>query len=128
MKSPKLAAFLALTTVISMTMAGDIRPYSQQTFDQLTAKGKPVVLDISATWCPTCKEQKPIIERLMKQAAYNDVTTLVIDFDDNKVALKKFKVTMQSTLIAFKGSKEVGRSIGDTNPVGIEGLIRKTVD
>jgi len=87
-----------------------------------------VVLHISATWCPTCKAQKPIVDGLMKQPAYKDITLLMIDFDANKATLKKFKVSMQSTLVAFKGAKEMGRSVGDTTPSGIEGLIKKTIN
>ena len=119
---------IALSSLASIAMAGDIKPFNQQEFDQLTKAGKPVVLDISATWCPTCKAQKPIIEALMKQAAYKDVTLMAIDFDSAKPTLKTFKVGMQSTLVAFKGEKEVGRTVGDTTPAGIEGLIKKTVN
>lgn len=128
MKFAKAAVLLAVSSLASLAMAGDIKPFSQQEFDKLTSQGKPVVLDISATWCPTCKVQKPILEGLMKQPAYKDVTLLIIDFDTEKATLKKFKVTMQSTLVGFKGAREVGRSVGDTTPAGIEGLIRKTVD
>ena len=87
-----------------------------------------MVLDISATWCPTCKAQKTIIESLMKQPAYKDVTLLAVDFDTDKPTVKKFKVTMQSTLVAFKGAQEVGRSVADTTPSGLEGLIKKTLN
>lgn len=128
MKLIKTAALLALSSLMSMAMAGEIKPFNQKEFDKLTHEGKPVVLDISATWCPTCKEQKPIIDGLMKQPAYKDVTLMNIDFDSAKPTLKKFKVTMQSTLVAFKGEKEVGRSVGDTSPEGLEGLIKKTVN
>jgi thioredoxin 1 len=118
----------ALTSIASLALAGDIKPFNQQEFDQLTKEGKPVVLDISAPWCPTCKAQKPIIDGLMKQPAYKDVTLMTIDFDTAKPTLKTFKVNMQSTLVAFKGDKEVGRSVGDTSPAGLEGLIKKTVN
>lgn len=128
MKLIKTAALLALSALMSLAMAGEIKPFNQKDFDKLTHEGKPVVLDISATWCPTCKEQKPIIDGLMKQPAYKDVTLMAIDFDSGKPTLKKFKVTMQSTLVAFKGEKEVGRSVGDTSPEGLEGLIKKTVN
>lgn len=128
MKFAKSAALLALSSLISIAMAGEIKPFNQKEFDALTHEGKPVVLDISATWCPTCKEQKPIIDGLMKQPAYKDVTLMTIDFDSAKPTLKKFKVTMQSTLVAFKGEKEVGRSVGDTTLAGLEGLIKKTVN
>lgn len=128
MKLAKTTLTIALTLLASMAMAGEIKPFSQQEFDQLTKAGKPVVLDISAPWCPTCKAQKPIIDGLMQQPAYKDVTLLTIDFDNAKPTLKTFKVTMQSTLVAFKGEKEVGRSVGDTTPAGLEGLVKKTVN
>ena len=128
MKTFKTAILIALASMASLVMAGDIKPFSQAKFDKLAQEGKPVVLDISATWCPTCKAQKPIIDGLMKQPAYKDVTLMTIDFDAGKSTLKKFKVTMQSTLVAFKGNKEVGRSTGDTTPEGLEGLIKKTVN
>ena len=124
----KTVLTLALASLTSLAVAGDIKPFSQQEFDHLTKEGKPVVLEISAPWCPTCKQQKPIVESLMKQPAYKDVTLMTIDFDSAKPTLKTFKVNMQSTLVAFKGAKEVGRSVGDTSPAGLEGLIKKTVD
>jgi len=37
-------------------------------------------------------------------------------------------VGTQSTLVAFKGRQEVGRSVGDTSPAGLEGLIKKTLN
>ena len=128
MKIANTILAIALSSLASLAMAGEIKPFSQQEFNQLTKAGKPVVLDISAPWCPTCKEQKPIIDGLMKQPAYKDVTLMTIDFDSAKPTLKKFKVTMQSTLVAFKGEKEVGRSIGDTTPEGLERLVKKTVN
>jgi thioredoxin 1 len=128
MKFAKTILTIALASLVSIATAGEIKPFNQQDFDQLTKAGKPVVLDISAPWCPTCKAQKPIIDSLMKQPAYKDVTLLTIDFDSAKPTLQTFKVTTQSTLVAFKGEKEVGRSVGDTTPAGLEGLVKKTVN
>lgn len=128
-KSAILTATLsAISALMSVAIAGEIKPYNQNDFDALTSAGKPVVLDISAPWCPTCKEQKPIIDGLMKQPVYKDITLMTIDFDSAKPILKKYKVNMQSTLVAFKGTNEVGRSVGDTTPAGLEGLIKKTVN
>ena len=123
----KSTALFTLSALASIAMAGEIKPYTQTEFDKLAQEGKPVVVDVSATWCPTCKVQKPIIDGLMKQPAYKDVTLLTVDFDAEKPTHKRFKVSMQSTLVAFKGGKELGRSTGDTTPEGLEGLVKKTV-
>ena len=128
MKMIRAALLLILSAPVSLVLAGEVKAYSQAQFDQLTGAGKPVVLDIQASWCPTCKAQKPVLDGLMQQAAYKDVVTLTIDFDADKPLLKKYKVGMQSTLIGFKGRQEVGRSVGDTTKEGIEGLVKKTVN
>ena len=119
---------LTLTALASVALAGEVKPFTQQDFDTLTQAGKPVVLDISAPWCPTCKAQAPIVDALTKDPAYKDVTLLTIDFDSSKPTLKTFKVSQQSTLIAFKGDKEVARSTGDTTQAGLESLVKKSVN
>ena len=121
----KILAAAAMALVTSLAAAAQPRPFTQQEFDRLAHDGKPVVVDVSATWCPTCKAQKPIVDGLAAQPAYKDVTVLTVDFDADKSVLKAFKVGMQSTLIAFKGGKEAARSVGDTTPAGIEGLFKK---
>lgn len=128
MKLRATLALFAISALAGMSQAGEIKPFSQAAFNQLTQAGKPVVVDVSATWCPTCKAQKPILDRLMQQPAYKDVTLLTVDFDSEKPVLRTFKVGMQSTLVGFKGDREVGRSVGDTTEAGIEGLIKKTLN
>lgn len=120
--------FTALTLWAAVASAAEPKPFTQQDFDKLAHDGKPVVVDVSATWCPTCKAQHPIIEGLSKQPAYKDVAILTVDFDADKAVLKQFKVNMQSTLIAFKGGKETGRSVGDTTPAGIESIFKKAAN
>ena len=124
----RTALIFAFSAIASLVSAGEVKPFSQQEFDTLTQAGKPVVLDISAPWCPTCKAQAPIVDALTKNPAYKDVTLLTIDFDSSKPTLKLFKVNQQSTLIAFKGDKEVGRSTGDTTQAGLENIFKKTVN
>lgn len=122
---------LTLATVAlasALAYATEPAPFTQPSFDKLVQEGKPVVVDVSATWCPTCKAQKPIVDRLAKSATYQNVTVLSVDFDTDKPILKEFKVGMQSTLIAFKGGKETGRSVGDTTPEGIESLFKKAAN
>jgi len=117
-----LAAFAALAS------AGTSEPYTQQRFDELAAQGKPTLVAVHASWCPTCKAQKPILSELMDRPEFKDVTELVVDFDAQKPIVQQYKVYKQSALIAFKAGKEVGRSVGDTTKGGIEGLVKKAAE
>ena len=61
----------------------------------------------------------------MARPEFKDVQTFEIDFDSQKDLLHTFDVRKQSTLIAFKGASEVGRSTGDTNATSLEALVSK---
>jgi thiol-disulfide isomerase/thioredoxin len=124
MRFVRVAGLLALS-FSSFAWAGPAEPYTAARFDQLTHEGKPVLVAIHADWCPTCKAQRPILGQLMARPEYKDVTELTVDFDKDKPAVRRFKATMQSTLVAFRGDKEVGRSVGDTTASGIEQLVKK---
>lgn len=62
-------ALLALSVLASPAFAGEITPYSQSRFDTLSASGQPVLLAVHASWCPTCKAQRPILDALMAKPA-----------------------------------------------------------
>ena len=125
MKLFRIVVGFALAALASLAFAGSIQPYDQAAFDKLAAEGKPIVLSVRAPWCPTCKQQDPIQTSLMNSPAYKDYTLFTIDFDSQKELLKKYNVAMQSTIIAFHGKSEVGRSVGDTKQASIDALMKK---
>jgi len=119
-----LAATLPLVSIASAT---ERKPFDQTVFEAAQAAGKPILIEVSAPWCPTCKAQAPILSRLRSDPRFKELLSLNIDFDTQKDLLKKFNVQMQSTLIVFKGKQEVGRSTGDTNAASIESLLAKSI-
>ena len=102
-------------------------PFSQTAFDAAIKAGKPVLVDVSAPWCPTCKAQAPILSELTKQSRFKNLVVFNIDFDSQKDALRALKAQQQSTLIVFKGGAEMGRSVGDTNKASIEALLARAI-
>ncbi|MDI1261813.1 MAG: thioredoxin domain-containing protein [bacterium] len=115
------------TMAILPAQAFQARPFDAKAFEAAQAAGKPILVEISAPWCPTCKAQKPILSELATKPKFKELVAFEIDFDSQKELLRKFGVNMQSTLITFKGSKEMGRSTGDTNAASIESLIDKSI-
>lgn len=118
---------VAATAIGFPALAAAPKPFDAAAFAAAQAAGKPILVEVTAPWCPTCKAQKPIISGLAAKPKFKDLVVFQIDFDSQKDLLKKFEVFMQSTLIAFKGAKEAGRSTGDTNAASIEALLDKTV-
>jgi thioredoxin 1 len=120
-------AFGATLTFSPLAAAMAPKSYSPQAFAAAQAAGKPILLHITAPWCPTCKAQAPILSKLEATPKFKNLVVLNIDFDTSKDLLRKLRVAQQSTLIVFKGSREMGRSTGDTNPASIEALLGKTI-
>lgn len=124
-KASLALAIVALTTV--GTAAAERKTFDETAFAAVQAQGKPILIDISAPWCPTCQAQKPIIQKLSAEPQYKDLTIFDVDFDTRKDVLRKFRAQVQSTLIVFKGDKETGRSVGSTSEEAIDGLMRKVL-
>ena len=122
-----LAASAAATLVSIPALAAETIPYTPDAFDAAQKVGRSILVEIHATWCPTCKAQKPILAQLEKAPLYKDLLVVHVDFDLQKDAVRRFGARMQSTLIAFKGGQETGRSVGDTNPDSIAALLAKAV-
>lgn len=103
------------------------RSFDQASFDTLQKQKKPILVEIHADWCPTCKAQEPIIAELLKTPEFQSISALRVDFDKQKNIVKAFKAQYQSTLIVFKNGNEVGRSTGDTSKDGIAALLKKSL-
>lgn len=101
--------------------------FTQTAFDRLQEQGSPILVWIHADWCPTCRAQAPILKKLLEQQEFKPIESLLVDFDQQQDIVKAFKAIKQSTLIIFKGGKEVDRSLGVTDEQDIEAFLRKAL-
>jgi thiol-disulfide isomerase/thioredoxin len=122
-------ALLALPPLFASppAFAAEKDDYSVAAFDAAQKAGKSILVEIQATWCPTCRAQAPILSQLESDPKYSSLVVFHIDFDTQKDAVRRFGARMQSTLVAFKGSVETDRSVGDTNPDSIAALLATTL-
>ena len=65
-------------------IAADWKPFNQEAFSAAQKDGKSILVDIFATWFPTCRAQKPILEELTAKPEFKDLVVLQIDFDNQK--------------------------------------------
>ncbi len=127
MKSLLKPLLLVSSLLIAGAAFAEPAAFSQSSFNQLQIAGKSILVEVHAPWCPTCRAQAPVVDMLLKKKEYQSINILRVDFDSQKEALKAFNVSKQSTLIVYKGSKEMGRSTGDTSSASIEKLIKKSL-
>ncbi|WP_035647148.1 thioredoxin family protein [Bradyrhizobium sp. ORS 285] len=120
------AATFALSG-LGTAFAVETTPYTDAAFKAAQTAGQPILIEIHAGWCPTCKAQMPIIDKLAADPKFKDLKIFRVDFDDQKPVVKGFGAQMQSTLIVFKGASETGRSVGDTREAAIATLLDKSL-
>jgi thiol-disulfide isomerase/thioredoxin len=126
-RSIVFATLVASTAAVMPAFAAALTTFDAGAFAEAQKAGKPILIAVHATWCPTCKAQAPILSELRAEPKFAGLIYFVIDFDGPRDLLKRFDVRTQSTLIAFKGTTEVGRSVGDTDKSSIRALVGKTL-
>lgn len=115
------------TLMLSTTSFAQSSAFDNAKFDAVLKDGKSMVVAVHAPWCPTCRAQAPVLKEVLAKKEFQQLTVFYVDFDSQKDVLKKLGVRRQSTLIVYKGGKEVGRSLGDTTAFGIESLLQKAL-
>ncbi len=119
------AAICMMLETSPLSAGGD--KFTQAAFEAAQKAGKPIVVEIAASWCPVCWVQKPIVEDVVMSDRFKDMVHFEVDFDTQKDVMRRLNASKQSMLIVFKGGAEVGRSIGDTKRESIEALMAKAL-
>lgn len=109
--------------------AGQAAPvaFDPTAFAAAQAEGRPILVQISAPWCPICRAQKPILATFSADPRFKNLAIFTIDFDSQRDLVRRFGAQMQSTLIVYKGAAEVARSVGETQAEWIEQLLEKAL-
>ena len=125
---------LLLAIVASVALLGALpasaaewKPFDAAAFAQAQKDGKSILVDIFAAWCPVCRAQNPILVQLTREPKFKDLVVFKVDFDTQKNDVRALKAISQSTLIAYKGETETGRTVGDTNPASIAALVESAL-
>ncbi|PMY38932.1 MULTISPECIES: TlpA disulfide reductase family protein [Pseudomonas] len=80
---------------------------------QLTSyQGKPLVINLWATWCPPCRREMPVLERAQQQRP--DLTFLFVNQAESMQSVSTFLATQELNLnnVLFDGSGRLGQAVG----------------
>ena len=99
--------------------------FTIQKFEEAKKNGETIVVTAWAKYCGTCKKQKTILDQAEKY--FKDVLFLYYNHPKMKNIAKYLKIDYRSTILVYKGNKEVSRTIGQLDKSVIYLNIKKGV-
>ena len=72
--------------------------------------GKPMIVDFSATWCPPCRQLKPIFEKLAEDFR-GRITFVTIDVDENPALAQSYNVTNIPMMVFLNKDGQIQNTI-----------------
>ena len=121
----KILAFFILL-ISTSSFAGEYETnFNIEKFKFAQNNGKIVVIHSWNKSCGTCAKQKPILEKAKKD--FENVIFMNFEQTKNKDIAKLLKVDYWTTIVVYKGNKELAREIGLYNKIDIYNLIKKGI-
>lgn len=143
-----LGGVLAMAThflgdeLFPVTVGSQAPPFSASTLDKVPRtktfadyKGKVVLLNVWATWCPPCREEMPSIERLYTEFKGQGLAVVAVSVDDPgkedeiREFVREFGLTFEILHDPAAGIKKTYQIAGypETFIIARDGSIRKKV-
>tara|TARA_B100000989_G_scaffold150992_1_gene112575 strand:+ start:1218 stop:1592 length:375 start_codon:yes stop_codon:yes gene_type:complete len=92
---------------------------------ELQNSGKTIVINSWNEYCSTCAAQTKVFDQAMKE--FKDIEFLFYEQTKNKDIAKTLGINYWTTIVVFKGKKEIVRDIGLTDKEQIYNLINKGI-
>lgn len=128
MKTRPLLFSLMFALAACTAQAGNGEAFNKARFDELKASGAPVLIDIRADWCPTCKKQGQVLSQFQSENPQCGLTILEVDFDKQKQWVKHFAAPRQSTFVLYEGGEKVWFAVAETRADKIQQAIFDAVE
>ena len=114
----KFLVFIFCVFAFSASAMEKKTTFDKDLFDKAQSEGKFVVVSSWIKYCSSCAGQMKILKQAKNEGGLSDIKFDNIEYFSFDVTKKEisdfFDVQYQTTLIIFKGNKEVYRSIGET--------------
>ena len=114
--APSILSSLALAAFLlaSPAVAQEKETFTDERFEELQAEGAVILVDVWASWCPTCAQQQDVLAAFQDEHPDADFHILEVDFDDRKDLVTRFEAPRQSTLILYRGEERLWFSVAET--------------
>tara|TARA_B100001123_G_C14971331_1_gene891766 strand:- start:317 stop:688 length:372 start_codon:yes stop_codon:yes gene_type:complete len=120
----KLLILLFLLVQFPAKAADKYTNFSIESLESAKATGKTLVINSYEPWCWSCRKQDKVLLDAKKE--FKDVVFLTYQQGKNKDIAKTLEINFRSTIVIFKGKKEIARLVGQTDKNQIFSAIKKT--
>ena len=104
-----------------------------QTVSLSGLRGKPVLINFWATWCPPCKAEMPYLQQVHDSWSAKGLVLLAVDIGENSATVEKFMTDLNlSMTVPMDTDKKVAKAYGitaipSTFFIDKDGVIRQKV-
>lgn len=100
-----------------LVMAADLKTLDKAQFDDLLRqeKGKVVLLNFFATWCPPCRVEIPELAKLRSAYPEKEVALIGLSVDENTSPLRAFIKENGINYPVYLANREITDSLGITS-------------
>ena len=98
--------------------------FNKELFDKAQSDGKIVIVSSWIKYCTSCASQMKVLNKAKNE--FNNIEYFTFDVTNKEIA-KFFDVQYQTTLLIYKNSKLVYRSIGETSKDLIYKAIKSSI-
>ena len=120
----KILIFLFFLLSLNANAMEKETTFSKELFDKAQSDGKIVIVSSWIKYCTSCASQMKVLNKAKNE--FNNIEYFTFDVTNKEIA-KFFDVQYQTTLLIYKNSKLVYRSIGETSKDLIYKAIKSSI-
>lgn len=104
-----------------------LRRFDGASFDAAQKAQRMILLVFTSVDSPTCRIQVPTLTRVLAEAEFRGIEVYQVDLASQRDVVQKFGSPSASTMISFRGSREIVRSQGMVKPSAMRRHLRLTL-
>lgn len=111
----------------------ELRTLDGQTVKLSALRGKPVLVNFWATWCPPCRAEMPYLQQVHEKWTTKGLVLLAIDLEEDTETIRKFMTELNlSMTVPLDTDGRVGKAYGitgipETFLIDKDGIIRQKI-
>ena len=121
----KILVILILLIQFPANAADKYTNFSLSSLEKAKAADKTVVVNSYEPWCWSCRKQDKVL--IGAKDEFKDVVFLTYQQGKHKNIAQALNISVRTTIVVFKGKKEVARIIGQTGKTEIYSAIKKGI-